>query len=164
MRALIGAALIALPALLAAPAASACTGLGCSCTVSAANVAFAPYDPFAAADNDTGVGALGVTCSGLAAVSFSYTLDLSAGSGGAYANRAMHAGASALGYQLYTDASRTSIWGDGAGGTAHVSQSFGMVSLPFSGTDNYSVYGRIPAHQNVGAGGYTDQITVTITF
>lgn len=52
-----------------------------------------------------------------------------------------------------------SVWGDGSGGTATVS---GALALP--GAIDHTVYGRLPARQNVGAGAYTDTLTVTLNF
>lgn len=61
-----------------------------------------------------------------------------------------------LDYELYEDAARTDIWdntldvqGTGDGSAAGVS---------------HTVYGRIPALQNISADGYTDTITVTLTY
>jgi spore coat protein U-like protein len=63
---------------------------------------------------------------------------------------------SSLFYNLFTDPSHLSIWGDGSPGTSLVS---------FSGTSgSRTIYGRIPAGQNVSVGTYGDTITVTLTF
>ncbi|MEO7742229.1 MAG: spore coat protein U domain-containing protein [Usitatibacter sp.] len=54
------------------------------------------------------------------------------------------------------DATRTGVWGDGAGSTGTVSG---------SGTfANHTVHGRIPPRQNVQARSYSDLIIVTVTF
>jgi spore coat protein U-like protein len=71
----------------------------------------------------------------------------------------MSNGASNLTYQLYSDAARTMIWGDGTAGTVTVS-----AHVASNGTQNNTVYGRIPALQGVRPGAYTDTITVTVTY
>lgn len=66
-------------------------------------------------------------------------------------------GTELMNYNLYRDVSRTQIWGDGSGST---SRNIGVVlkKIPV----NYSVYGRIPAGQDIVAGLYIDILTVTI--
>jgi spore coat protein U-like protein len=120
------------------------------CNVTAQGVAFGAYDTLNASATE-GVGNVQVIC--LTPVSFTVSLDSGSGS---YAQRMMSGGAGQLGYNLYTDSSRTTVWGDGLGATSNVSASGILVDLP--------VYGRIPARQNVGAASYADSITVTVTY
>lgn len=121
-----------------------------TCGVTSQGVAFGSYDTLNAAHSD-GTGNISVTCD----ASTSFTVSLSTG-GGTYAQRSMSSGANQLGYNLYTDASRTTVWGDGLGGTSNVSATGSNVDLP--------VYGRIPARQNVPASAYADAITVTVAY
>jgi spore coat protein U-like protein len=127
-----------------APAAAA------SCDVSPQGVNFGSYDPLAAAPLD-GVGTIAISCD--SAVSFTVTLSPGAGS---YDQRLLSGAAAELGYNLYIDASRLIVWGDGNGGSGTYSTTADNVDIP--------VYGRIPARQNVPATAYTDTITVTITY
>lgn len=122
-----------------------------SCTISTVGVAFGTYNPQSTTALD-GVGSVTATCSGNTA-----TLVLSAGTGqsGSYSARVMNAGSFSLNYNLYTTSTRNVVWGNGSAGTA-------TRTLPASGT--YTIYGRIPALQNVGAGSYTDTVVVTLTF
>lgn len=89
----------------------------------------------------------------------SYTVLLSAGDAGSYSPRKLSGGAHTLSYNLYTDPLRTIVWGDGSGGTTSITGAF---ALP--GAIDHTVYGRLPAQQNVGAGVYSDTITATIDF
>ena len=70
-----------------------------------------------------------------------------------------------LNYNLFHDAARTSIWGNGLSGTGIATAS--LRSVPVSETGHISaqfpVYGRVPALQAVGMGGYSDTIVVTVT-
>lgn len=61
-----------------------------------------------------------------------------------------------LSYNLYIDPTRLLVWGDGSGLTTTVT------NLALSA--DHTVYGRIPAQQNVTAGSYADLIVVTVTF
>ncbi len=126
-----------------------------ACSVDPTPVAYGVYSPFSVAPTDT-AGTLRVTCS---TATVGYTVLLSAGSAGSYSPRRLSGGGHTLSYNLYTDPLRTTVWGDGGGGTASVTGAF---ALP--GAIDHTVYGRVPAQQNVGAGAYTDTITVTINF
>lgn len=121
-----------------------------TCTVTPQGVAFGSYDTLSASPTD-GTGNINVSCD----ASISFTVSLSTGSG-TYTQRIMSGGANQLGYNLYTDASRTTVWGDGLGGTSNVSATGSNVDL--------SVYGRIPAQQNVPANAYSDTVTVTVAY
>jgi spore coat protein U-like protein len=67
-------------------------------------------------------------------------------------------GPSQLDYQLYSDPTRTVVWGNIVG-TDTVSGT--AIGLP----QTVDVYGRIPAGQNrIRDGGYVDTITATVTF
>ena len=66
----------------------------------------------------------------------------------------------ALTYNLYLDASRTTIWGDGTGGT----QAYSDPSAKKNQSVTVTIYGRIPAGQDVSAVSYSNTITATINF
>lgn len=121
-----------------------------TCTVTVVSVAFADYDVFATSATDT-TGTVNVNCGS----STTYAIALSAGFG-TFASRVMTGGSNQLDYNLFTDSQRLTVWGDGTSGSATVS------ATAAGGT--YTVYGRIPARQNVPAGSYSDTITVTVTY
>jgi spore coat protein U-like protein len=126
-----------------------------NCTVSTNAVAFGSIDPLGG--NHDAAGSVTVNCTNGAA--WSAAANAGSGTGATLANRRMTSGANALTYRLYTDAGRTSIWGDGSTGTAAV-----------TGTGNgaaqvFTVYGRVPSGQtSVRAGSYSDTVSVTITY
>ncbi|MGH2375223.1 MAG: Csu type fimbrial protein [Gammaproteobacteria bacterium] len=132
-----------------------------SCNVSATPVSFGSYNVLNAAPLDA-TGTVTVTCNGLLGLLVSYNIRLSAGLSGTYAPRQMANGANRLNHNLYTDATRLIVWGDGSAGTSLVSNSIVLVLLGV--TVNHTVYGRVPALQNVAVGNYSDNITVTLTF
>lgn len=120
------------------------------CSVSPQSVSFGTYDPLSPSALD-GVGNIAVSCD--AATSFTISLGTGAGS---YSGRVMTSGANQLGYNLYTDITRLTVWGDGTGSTSTVST--------ISTGGDFAVYGRMPAGQNVPAGSYADTIVVTVTY
>ncbi len=121
------------------------------CSISVQGINFGSYDVFGSQSVDS-TGNVSVTCD----TSTTYSISLSPGSG-SYASRAMTNGLYQLNYNLYTDATRSVIWGDGAGGT-------GTVGGTWTADVNHTVYGSIPAGQNAYVGSYSDSITVTLTF
>ena len=130
--------------------AAARTAAAAECSVNIVDVNFGAYDAFNASNTDI-TGGVTVSCD----VDTSLQVSFSAGFG-SFATRQMKSGNGTLFYNLFTDASRFSIWGDGSPGTS---------LLSVSGTGGtYAVYGRIPARQNVPVGAYGDTITVTLTF
>lgn len=126
---------------------------GGACTVSAGSVAFGVYDSFSSAHLDS-TGTIALTC----AVRRVVTISLGPGQSGAFAPRAMSGpGGATLQYNLYSDASRAVVWGDGSAGTA---------TGPFD-TDRgrqVPIFARVFAGQDVPAGEYSDTIVVTIEF
>lgn len=123
---------------------------GASCTVSTTGIAFGGYDPFVAQDVDS-VANVSVSCDETA----SYSIALSPGAG-TYEQRVMTSGLHQLLYNLYTDATLSTVWGDGTGHSAVVSDTQLVAT--------HTVYGRIPARQNPQVGVYGDTIVITLTF
>lgn len=134
-----------------------------TCEVSATSVDFGIYDPLSGSETQS-TGEIEVTCSlaELAEVLVEYEIKLSTGGSGTYFPREMESGASILEYQLYTDSSRTTVWGDGSEGTSTVTDGYLLEVL--SETRTYPVYGSIPPDQMVAAGTYGDTITVTLEY
>jgi len=141
-------------ALLAPAVASAAAA---SCKVTSSNLAFGNYDMMNAVPTTvTGANLIVVTCSRGAGT---MTVDLSAGGNGTYFPRAMRFGTNVLTYNLYTTVSLTTVWGNGSGGTGNIVWSYNNNS-----SNVFSVYGKIPAQQNVSTGSYSDSITITVSF
>lgn len=148
----------ALAGLALCPQAMACTL--CTCTASSSGISFGGYDPGSNSPNDAS-GTVRLDCTGV--VSLMGTIDVAAspGTSGNASARQMAQGADRLNYNLYTDSSRTSIWGTGAGGTSTMTATLNGLLL-FS--QSVTVYGRLPAHQWVRSGAYADSVIVTITY
>lgn len=129
-----------------------------ACTISATAVSYGTYDVFAASPDDS-VGTVTYRCGN---ADHNISITLSAGGSGSYGARQLRpaSGSDRLNYNLYMDAARSSVWGDGTGGTTYY-----FIGNPPNNTNvNLSVYGRIPAGQDVSIGSYTDTVIVTINF
>ena len=146
------------PAALAALAALAAADPAGACTVSVTGVAFGSYDTLSPASTDS-AGMLTAVCH---PSDQSLEVAISGGSSGSPLARTMRSGAEVLDYNLYADAARTTVWGDGTSG-AMVTITNGTVSAG-QRTFNQPIYGRIPALQAVGAGTYSDNLVITVTF
>lgn len=128
------------------------------CTiVDSSGVSFGRYDVFSPFPLDA-AGTFSYECQGVTQDDI-IVIELGRGQGSGLPMREMSNGATRLAYNLYLDAGRTVIWGDGTGG----SSLHGPIR-PNQGTNTIWVYGRVPARQNVSAGSYSDTLTVTIVY
>jgi len=138
------------------------TALGLNCTVSATSVAFGNYNPTNSSTTDA-TGNVHVFCTVLIiSVAAQTNISLSTGGSGSYAPRKMSSGAELLSYNLYKEATHTTVWGDGTGGTGIWTDN--TLILVLGTSIDHTIYGSIPAGQYVAAGNYTDTITVTVEY
>lgn len=147
-----------LAALAAVPfAADIAYAIQCRVTVSAIN--FGTYMPMSTADVDV-LGQVQVRCQ---AQPGSFAVTIGPGMSGNQLARTLSAGgATALDYNLYRDAARTQIWGDGTPPTFVVSGVRPSTGRPTF--YDYTIYGRIFANQAPEPGQYTDSLVVTVLF
>jgi spore coat protein U-like protein len=139
-----------------APAAARAT-TSCSFTT-VVGVAFGGYDVFGASPVDS-AGSLTFVCYGVGG-SDTIVIELSRGNASSFSPRQLVHSTSTLAYNLYLDAARTSVWGDGTGGTSR----YGPTTPPSGSAVTVSIFGRVPAGQNVSVGSYGDTIVATILF
>jgi len=128
-----------------------------NCSITTTPVAFGVYDPVVA--NATapldGTGSVVVTCTKGAGT----RIDLNNGANFSGGNRRMAAGGdNFLTYQLYQDTGRTQVWGSGG------SAGQAIAGAPSKAPRTFTVFGRVPAGQDVSAGSYTDTVVATINF
>jgi len=134
--------------------------IGNACTISSSALAFGVYDPIVT--NAT------VALNGTGTISSTCTLDVPAkitlgqgsnpdtGSTDAIPARQMSSGANRLGYAIFSETTRNTVWGN--------TDSTGKAA---NGTGNALVltaYGAIPAGQAKPTGSYADIVVATITF
>jgi spore coat protein U-like protein len=137
------------------------TALGLNCTASATGVDFGNYNPTNSSPTDA-TGNVHVFCTVLLVSVLAQTnISLSTG-GGTYADRKMSSGAELLSYNLYKEATHTTVWGDGTGGTGIWTDN--TLILVLGTSIDHTIYGSIPAGQYVAAGSYSDTITVTVEY
>ena len=157
-------ALLAACTALAPPRAEASFG----CSVAAVGVNFGAYDPLLATPDDSS-GRVSVTCSNVpntGANTVNYTVALSQGTAGNFAPRRLASGAARLDYNLFRDAGRTQVWGNGTSGSFLISGTMRVGPGQGNGTrtNTHDIFGRIPAQQDTATGAYADTIVVTLTF
>jgi spore coat protein U-like protein len=134
-----------------AAALSSCAIMGVT------GMSFGAYDSQDGRPTDS-TGAVSIRCTGVEAMD---SVQIHLGRGGANSSiaRSMRFQNDRLAYNLYVDAQRTLIWGDGTGGTAIYSR------RPPDGAEvSVPVFGRIPPRQSVVPGPYTDLVVVTVLF
>jgi spore coat protein U-like protein len=127
-----------------------------TCSVSASALNFGGSIPTPVNGDITAQGAINATCS--TAVPFDIALNVGQGQGATMASRKMSSGTNTVNYQIHSDATRSTIWGDGSP-NAPVNRLTGT-GLPMS----IPVFGRIPMGQSPAIGIYSDTILVTLTF
>ena len=127
-----------------------------SCTISVTSVAFGNYNVFTTSANDS-TGTVTFRCNSQTA---NISIALSKGSSSTFSPRTLRKGGEVLSYNLHMDAARSTIWGDGTGGTSLYTN----VNPPNNSNINVPIYGRIPAQQDVSAGSYSDTVSAVINF
>ena len=130
-----------------------------NCRVTLVAMNFGTYSPLATSHLDV-MGQVNLRCQ---AQPGSFTVTIGPGSSGNQLARTLKTtGPDVLNYNLYRDAARLQIWGDGSPPTFTVS---GVRSSKGPPTFyNYPIYGRIFAGQTPNAGSYRDNPVVTILF
>ena len=128
-----------------------------ACTITTTAVNFGSYNVFSASADDA-TGQVRFRCTG--SPTPSVTIQLDKGGAPSFTPRQLRMGSELLNYNLYLDSTRTTIWGDGTGG----SQAYVQANPPNGSNINVTVYGRIPPGQDVSAGTYSNTVTATIFF
>jgi spore coat protein U domain-containing protein, fimbrial subunit CupE1/2/3/6 len=144
-------------------AATATANLGVSatvtnnCTISTSALAFGSYDPVVAnASTDLdGTGTVSVACT----KGVSATVGLGLGSNASGSTRRMTDGSgNFLTYELYQDASHTTVWGNAGAGL------LSPAAAPSKAARNFTVYGQVVSNQDATAGSYSDTVVATVNF
>jgi spore coat protein U-like protein len=123
------------------------------CTVSASTLDFGAVGLLNS--TRTANSTLSVQCAN--GTAYNVGLDAGLNAGGNINARKMALGAARVGYQLYSNAARTSVWGNTVGTNTVAGTGTGAVQ-------NLTVYGSVPAQATPAAGTYNDTIVVTVTY
>jgi spore coat protein U-like protein len=139
------------------------TTVAASCSISAATLTFAAYDPINAnaSTPDDATGHILIRCTKGAG---GITIDLGTGShNGGNQRQMVHATSSSvlLPYEVYKESTRAVVWGTGDSGAVLAGP-----ALDGTGADvSVTMFGRIPSGQlQAIAGSYSDSIISTIQF
>ena len=134
--------------------------ISANCTIAAGALGFGAYDPIVAnaAAPLSGTATINVTCTNAASttITLDQGLNPAGGSTNAAPLRQMAAGGSFLTYGLFQDNAHTITWGNTAG--------TGVVYTGTGVAGSVTVFGQVPAAQNLPAGTYNDTVVATITF
>lgn len=127
------------------------------CSISSTSIVFGNYDPVSLAPLDT-IGNIVYRCGNQ---DHDITISLDRGGAPSFSQRRLLKGTEPLFYNLYLDAARTLVWGDGSGGT----QAY-FIRNPQKNNQDIVVpiYGRIPGSQDVGMGSYGNTIVATLNY
>jgi spore coat protein U-like protein len=131
---------------------------------SSAGMAFGSYDVLSAFPDDSVATVVASCTRNGGPQNVTITLQLSQGANGTSvtARQMINTGPAGgfLAYGLFRDVARSSVWGFSPGVDAH-SQ---VLAIPNNQTRmaTFTIYGRIPAQQDVAVGMYNDQVTATI--
>lgn len=129
-----------------------------NCTVGNVSAIAFTYDPIVANHSSpaTATGTVDVTCTSGA----SWSLDLDNGQNHSSAtlsqNRAMKSGSNYLSYDIYSDSGHSTVWLSGAGSD--------VTGTGSGAAQTQTMYGQVPAAQNVPAGTYNDTVIATVNF
>jgi spore coat protein U-like protein len=96
-----------------------------------------------------------VTCTNT--TPYNIGLDAGTGTGATVATRKLTSGATTVNYTLYSNSTRTTVWGNTVGTDTVAATGNGAAQ-------SYTVYGRVPPQAAPAPGTYTDTITVTVTY
>lgn len=129
-----------------------------SCTVAGTNLNFgSSIDPLAASVPLDSTSTLTVACTNTTPYAVALSAGANAGGATNFTARKMANGSNTLGYQLYTDSSRTTVWGNGTASSTVAGTGIGA-------NQQITIYGRLPSLSGAVPGSYTDTVTVTITY
>jgi spore coat protein U-like protein len=118
----------------------------------AGTIAFGVYSPLSATPLDV-MGSIGYSCSATPGPVISF----SRGYSSTFSPRTMLQGGSTLEYNVYLDAARTQIFGDGTAGTF-------TLNAANQRWQTVPLYGRIFPNQVVPTGSYSDNLVATLNF
>lgn len=138
------------------------TAAHASCTVSATALAFGTYQPLSFvghlhSGDVSSAATVSVRCEGVSG--YSLRLGPSVVENSIYPRYMGHSsGGNPMMFNVFTDATYQTVWGDGAVGGL-------IVNGPLNGTFVHVVYGRIPARQHtLKAGSYSGSLTITVSY
>jgi spore coat protein U-like protein len=131
------------------------------CIVSSTTtVAFSAYDPVttnsASGTDLDGTGSVGIKCTPGNGLSISVDSGVNASGN----QRRMQGPSAFLNYDLYSESTRTTAWGNGSNGASALA----ITTSTNASERTFTVYGRVPKGQDVNVGSYSDTVQATVNF
>lgn len=160
MRALLAFAAFGFAWLAMAPPAHAlgCILFGCTCTVTASDIAFDDFNPLVAGE-ETAIGEIDIDCAGLLSIGGGVTVEIGPGQWGVTNARKMRSGAGDLiDYNIYQPGSQVSVWGAGA----QAVQINGGLLVLGSWSAQRDMVARLQANPVMKPGDYADAVVVRV--
>jgi spore coat protein U-like protein len=135
-------------------------GYAFNCSVTSTAVNFGSYNVFSSSPLDS-TGTITITCNNPEKKPMPVTIAISSGGSGSFNPRQMRlaGGSDRMNYYLFSDPSKTVIWGDGTGGSSSITS-----TIDRNPNLTATIYGRVPAKQDLRAGTYSDTLVVTVTW
>jgi len=130
-----------------------------NCTISTAALDFGTYNP-GTGTSVTGTVTTNCTVNAIALITLDQGFNPATGSSNEVPLRRLKNGGSNnyLSYNLYKDDAKTMTWGNSTSNSS-------AAGIFGNGAEkSTTVYGKIPAGQNVPSGSYTDTVTATVTY
>ena len=135
-----------------------------TCTFSSTpGMSFGPYNDSSAVATDSSTSVIVRCTRALGTNNANVVLQIGpSATSGTIATREMASGANRMSYNLYRDGGRSQVWGQTSGvdtgqlNTGNI-PNFGSVDVAFT------IFGRIPALQNVSSGAYSDSVQLTVS-
>ncbi|MGA7570901.1 MAG: spore coat U domain-containing protein [Candidatus Aquilonibacter sp.] len=124
---------------------------GATCSITANPMSFSIYDPTLPYD-DSAVGTVGILCN------VPLVLQISLITNDSCNQRYLRSGANRLAYNLYQDSGHNIVWGSLNPICGQVRYTAAVFQAQFP------IYGNIPRLQSVGAGTYSDIVTIQVNF
>jgi spore coat protein U-like protein len=128
-----------------------------ACQVSGTALNFGgSIDPLLSSGPVDASAALNVVCTNTTPYTVALSAGMNAGGPANFGARAMKSGSNSLAYQLYLDAARSTVWGNGSGSV--------YSGVGTGSAQSLTIYGRLPSLAGVVPGSYSDTVTVTISY
>ncbi len=126
-----------------------------NCRLSVTDLSFGNYDPLLGnADRPLdGAAQLQMVCTKNSQASIMFD----SGEHGVASTRGMVLGSDRVSYDLFRDSARTERWADSA-------DALHVTGTGSRNPQQFTVFGRVPAGQEVSAGAYSDIVTATVDF
>ena len=128
-----------------------------ACTVSGTTLNFGSALNPVSGGAVTATSTLTLQCTATTPYSVALNAGANAGGGSNFADRVLKSGANTVPYQLYLDASHTTIWGNGVGSAVYSGNGTGDPQL-------VTIHGRLPSLTGAAPGVYVDTVTVTVSY